>query len=74
MMFLMFRKKQFKVLSLNSIVMSGTYKQNKLSIYNWNAKNYERNREINKACVNRYRAKKMAWKNIIKVFNSILLE
>ena len=54
--------------------MSGTYKQNKISIYNWCAKNYERNREINRACVNRYQAKKRAWKNIIKVFNSILLE
>ncbi len=54
--------------------MSGTYQQNKKSIYNWCAKNMDKKREINRGCCARYHAKKRAWKNVCQVFNSILLD
>ncbi len=54
--------------------MSGTYQQNKISIYNWNAKNLEKKREINRGCCARYKAKKREWKNVCQIFNLILLD
>ena len=50
--------------------MSGTYQQNKISIYNWNAKNLERKNQINRDSYRR----RTDWKNVCKMFRFILLE
>jgi hypothetical protein len=49
--------------------MTGTYLQNKKSIYNWVAKNPDRHREINRINQRRYDR----WRAIQKVYLQILL-
>ena len=43
-------------------------------IYDWNARNPERRREIGLASQRRYDAKKREWRNVCKLFRLILLE
>ena len=50
--------------------MSGTYQQNKNSIYNWNLKNREKKLEYDRV----YKRRCKMWKDISQKFRLILLE
>jgi len=54
--------------------MPPTYAQNKPHIYKWIEKNKERHNEISAQSMVRYRAKCKMWKEIQKVYLSILLD
>jgi hypothetical protein len=50
--------------------MPVSYAKNKVHIYNWNAKNPERSRELSRARTKRYDT----WKRIQKIYFNILLD
>lgn len=54
--------------------MSPSYAQNKPYIYNWIEKNKSRHNELSAQGMVRYRAKCKNWKEIQKVYFSILLD
>ena len=50
--------------------MSSVYEQNKKSIYNWNARNPDRKKELNRI----YQRRRYVWKKISADFRHILLD
>jgi len=54
--------------------MSLSYEQNKISIYNWNERNKEKNRAINYLAVRAYRERKKALQKICEEFRKILID
>ena len=50
--------------------MSSVYSQNKKAIYNWNARNPERKKELDR--MSQYR--RYHWRRITEIFRNILLE
>ena len=50
--------------------MSSNYAQNKKSIYNWNARNPERKKELDRF----YHNRRYHWRRIAAIFRNILLD